>query len=130
MPYTSYWDNDEKTIFIQKYSGAVSIEDYYHGVDDVWHTFSTLSHTIHVIQIRENVTTRQRNMINIARYANSHTPKNLGIRVVVGADGYFKTLITLIKRFAPQMLDNVYFADNLTTARDIIATYNDAKPAH
>lgn len=123
MPYRVYWDEHNDRILYHEYSGVVTAEEYIAVVDENWDLISPLDHTVHVIQDRRHVRSRVQSIFRALKYANSKTPSNLGLRVVVGADSYVKMLISLSQRIAPKLVRDVYFADSVEEAHSIITAH-------
>lgn len=121
MPGRIEWDNEEKTILRMIYEGHVRLEDYYRVTDETFDAISPLTHTVHTIMLRQHVKSVPATMSKVLQYANRKTPPNLGINVIVGATAMTKMLVRLAKVIAPRLAKEVYFANSLEEARQLIA---------
>jgi hypothetical protein len=121
MPGRIEWDNEEKTILLMIYEGNMLLEEYYRVTDQTFEAISPLSHTVHTIMLRQNVKSVPATMSKVLQYANKKTTPNLGINVIVGATAMTKMLVRLAKVIAPRLAKEVYFANSLEEARQIIA---------
>lgn len=121
MPGRIEWDNEEKTILVTIYEGNMVLEEYYRVTDETFDAISPLSHTVHTIMLRQNVKSVPATMSKVLQYANKKTTPNLGINVIVGATAMTKMIVKLAKVIAPRLSKEVYFANSLEEARQIIA---------
>ncbi len=118
------WDNDEQTIIRQIYGGHLKREDYSVAVDEFERLAKSVMHTVHSIMDRSEVLSTTPGMVLPAmRYANSHVPPNIGLRVIVKASAFTRVMVEAGRRIAPRLMEEVYFADTLDEARAIIARH-------
>lgn len=120
MPGRIEWDNEEKTILLTIYEGNMVLEEYYRVTDETFVALSQVPHTVHTIMLRQNVRTVPATMSKVLQYANKKTPPNLGINVIVGANTSTKMIVRIGKVVAPKLTKEVYFANSLEEARQII----------
>lgn len=121
MPGRIEWDNEEKTILLTVYEGNMVLEEYYRITDETFEAINPLPHTVHTIMLRQNVKSVPATMSKVLQYANKKTTPNLGINVIVGATAMTKMIVKLAKVIAPRLSKEVYFANSLEEARQIIA---------
>lgn len=121
MPGRIEWDNEEKTILLTIYEGNMLLEEYYRVIDETFEAISPLPHSVHTIMLRQNVKSVPATMSKVLQYANKKTTPNLGINVIVGATAMTKMIVRLAKVIAPRLAKEVYFANSLEEARQIIA---------
>ncbi|MDX2078534.1 MAG: hypothetical protein SFZ02_19030 [bacterium] len=119
MPGRIEWDNEEKTILLNIYEGDLVLEDYYRVTDMTFEELNKLPHTVHTIMLR-NVRKTPTNMSKVMQYANKKTPPNLGMSVIVGGSQFTRIIVKMAKVIAPKLSKEVYFADSLEEARQII----------
>jgi hypothetical protein len=60
------------------------------------------------------------------RYANSHVPPNLGLRVVINGTMFTRLIVDMGRHTAPQMFNNVHFVNTLEEAHALIARHEAA----
>jgi hypothetical protein len=120
MPGRIEWDNEEKTILRTTYEGNMLLEEYYRVTDETFEALSHVPHTVHTIMLRQNVRSVPATMSKVLQYANKKTPPNLGINVIVGATTSTKMIVKIGRVIAPKLAKEVYFANSLEEARQII----------
>ncbi|GAB4525448.1 MAG: hypothetical protein OHK0046_41330 [Anaerolineae bacterium] len=126
MPSQIFWVNDEKTLIYHLYSGDVTADDYYYVIDNNEAMVRSVNHTVNVILDRRGVISSPSNLSRVMRYANNHIPDNQGIRVVVGAALMTKVMVDAGRMLAPRLVKDVYFAESLEEAHDLIAARTQA----
>ena len=121
MPVEVFWDNDEKTIVHQIYQGVVIQEDYYMAIERVAELLRSVDHTVHSIHERDQVKIHPSTTISALRYGHRIMPPNLGINVIIGAKQFTRVVANLGRTVAPNLVKEIFFADNVEEARAIIA---------
>jgi hypothetical protein len=129
MPVQVIWDNAEKTIIRQIYSGHLQVEDYYRATDEFVRLTQEISHTFHNINDRTLVQSSPSQMLNAMRYANERLPAHLGVSVVVKPTMFSRVLVNIGKRVAPKLMREVYFVETLAQAYALIAAKTGDKSA-
>jgi len=127
MPVMVIWDNKEKTIIRQIYSGDTSHQDYIQAVDEFAALASSVSHIVHSIMDRREIESAPSVNISGLRYGNQHMPANVGLRVVVKPGLFTQIMVDVGKRIAPNLVQQVYFVDTLEEAYAIIAEAKEAR---
>jgi hypothetical protein len=126
MPVDLVWDNEERTILRQIYSGHLQLEDYIKAVNELESMAKTVSHTVHSVMDRTQILSTPNVALPAMRYANSHVPPNLGLRVVIKASMFTQFIVDIGRRVAPRLIDKVYFVNTLEEAHALIARYDAA----
>lgn len=120
MPGHVAWDNKEKTILLNIYEGDVTKADYFYMINKTEQLVSEQSHVVHVIHDRTKVDSQPSSMAGILRYANNHTPSNLGLRILIGISGRTKFAMDIGRLIAPNLIKDVFFARDMEDARQQI----------
>ena len=128
MPVQVIWDDEAKSTIRQVYSGKLTLEDYITATDLVEQMARTVPNTVHSIMDRSTVVSAPGIVLPALRYANSHVPPNLGIRVVIKGDMFTRVLVDIGRRVAPRLVHDIYFVSTLEEGRAIIVRH--AKPVY
>ncbi|MFN8374992.1 MAG: hypothetical protein U0694_19215 [Anaerolineae bacterium] len=123
MPVEVVWDNQEQTILRQVYSGILTMQDYIHATDEFERMAKTQPHTVHSIMDRSEVVSTPAVVLPALRYANSHVPPNMGLRVIVNAGVITRFVVDIGRRVAPKLIQKIYFTRTLDEARAVIRQY-------
>lgn len=121
MPYTIDWDDEEKTIAIQKYSGSLTLEEYYDAVKARIAFISSAAYPVDLIVDVTNANTSVRGLISASRYANKHVPQNQRFVIIVGANYLIKMIVNTISKIAPQKTKDTHLVDTLDQAYERLA---------
>jgi hypothetical protein len=115
------WDDEAKSTIRQIYSGQLILGDYIRATDLVKQMAKEVSTTVHSIMDRRAVISAPGIVLPAIRYANSHVPPNLGIRVIIKGDMFTRVVVDIGRRVAPRLVRDIYFVDTLEEGRAIIA---------
>lgn len=123
MPIQVVWDDDTKTTLRQIYSGKLTLQDYITATDTLERMAKEVSHTVHSLMDRTNVASAPGIVLPAMRYANSHVPPNLGLRVVVKGDMFTHVLVDIGRRVAPRLIHDIQFVETVEEGRALIAKH-------
>lgn len=123
MPVQVVWDDEAHTILRQIYSGHVKLEDYMAAADELEIMAKTVPYTVHSIMDRTGVISAPSVIFPAMRYANSHVPPNLGVRVVVKGSAFTKVIVDIGRRVAAKLIQDIYFVSTLDEGREIISKH-------
>ncbi len=123
MPMKVIWDDENQTIIRQIYTGVVTTEDYYAAIDEFALLASSVTHTVHSIMDRREIQVVTGSYMNALRYGNGKMPDNLGLRVIINANGMTKMMINIGTRIAPRLVANIHFVNTLEQAYEVIASH-------
>ena len=123
MPYQVTWDDEEKTIVVQTYSGKVIIEEYYRAIDESAELLSSVQHPVDLIMDASEAKTDMKGFLTAVSYANKKVPANQRFVIVVGANRFVQTMGKVAGTIAPKATENVYFVDTLEDAHTVITEY-------
>jgi len=121
MGYLIQWDNAEKTVVLQQYTGNAVKDDLYHLAEESAAMLKTVPHKVHLI-IDERAIKLTLSSTDI-KYLEKHVPPNQGVViVVVGRSGAaYKSLIQNIgKTLAPKAFKQTFFAATVEEARRLL----------
>jgi hypothetical protein len=121
MGYLIQWDNAEKTVVLQQYTGNAVKDDLYHLAEESAGMLKTVPHKVHLI-IDERAIKLTLSSTDI-KYLEKHVPTNQGVVVVVvGRSGAaYKSLIQKIgKTMAPNAFKQTFFAATIEEARQLL----------
>lgn len=127
MPYQVTWDDEEKTIVVQTYSGKVLVEEYYNAVDKSAQLLSSVNHTVDLIMDLTDMKSDLKGFLTAVSYANKKVPSNQRLVTVVGANRFAQTMAKIAGTIAPKATENVYFVDTLEEAHRVITKYCQAQ---
>ncbi len=124
-----YWDNDEQTVMLCEFDKHWTWDEMFETLNNIKKVTDKREDVIGaLIDVTRgisipggsifNVETRDKAMQMLKMSENGKGPM-----VIVGAGGFFKTLATAFNMITSDknVLADVYFADTLTQARDIMA---------
>jgi len=120
MPIQVVWDNDAKTVIRQIYSGQLTLQDYIVATNEMERMIKGVPHTVHSLMDRTEVVSAPGIVLPAMRYANSHVPPNLGIRVIIKGDMFTHVIVDIGRRVAPRLIHDIYFVDSLEEGRAVI----------
>ena len=123
MPINVVWDNNAKTIIRQIYTGKLTLQDYIMATNELEQMAKEVTHTVHSLMDRTDVTSAPGIVLPAMRYANSHVPPNLGIRVIIRGDMFTHVIVDIGRRVAPRLIHDIYFVDSLEEGRAVIAKH-------
>ena len=123
MPITVVWDNNAKTIIRQIYTGKLTLQDYIVATNELEQMAKEVTHTVHSLMDRTDVISAPGLVLPAMRYANSHVPPNLGIRVIIKGDMFTHVIVDIGRRVAPRLIHDIYFVDSLEEGRAVIAKH-------
>lgn len=114
------WDDNEKRVIRQIYSGHVTIEDYYEATDQVTEMVSQVSHVVHSIMDRSAVISAPNSVLQALLYANNKLPDNIELNLIVNPSTYTRMITNIGRRIAPRVVHHIHYALTLAEARQII----------
>jgi len=123
MPINVVWDNNAKTIIRQIYTGRLILQDYIVATNELEQMAKEVTHTVHSLMDRTDVISAPGLVLPAMRYANSHVPPNLGIRVIIKGDMFTHVIVDIGRRVAPRLIHDIYFVDSLEEGRAVIAKH-------
>ena len=123
MPINVVWDNNAKTIIRQIYTGRLILQDYIVATNELEQMAKEVTHTVHSLMDRTDVTSAPGIVLPAMRYANSHVPPNLGLRVIIKGDMFTHVIVDIGRRVAPRLIHDIYFVDSLEEGRAVIAKH-------
>ena len=123
MPINVVWDNNAKTIIRQIYTGKLTLQDYIMATNELEQMAKEVTHTVHSLMDRTDVISAPGLVLPAMRYANSHVPPNLGIRVIIKGDMFTHVIVDIGRRVAPRLIHDIYFVDSLEEGRAVIAKH-------
>jgi hypothetical protein len=115
------WDNAEKTVVFQTYTGTPVKDDLYYLAKESSTMLSSVLHTVHLIIDESNIKLN----LNSAdmKFLEKNVPPNQGavIMIVNKSDATYKKLLQGIgKTVAPQAFGQPYFAASIEAARELL----------
>jgi len=123
MPVEVIWDNEEKTIIRQIYSGVLVLDDYKSGTDQFLEMAHSVPHTVHTILDRQNVEEAKASSMKAMQYANERMPENIGLRIVLKPNKMSEAMINMGRYLAPDLVDKVEIVDSVEEAHQKVAEY-------
>lgn len=123
MPVEVIWDNEEKTIIRQIYSGVLILEDYMAATDRFLELANSVEHTVHTILDRQNVEEMKASSMKAMKYANERIPHNVGLRFVIKPNKLSEAMINMGRYLAPKLVNNVVIVDSVEEAHQKVAEY-------
>lgn len=120
MPVQVVWDDEEKRIIRQIYSGHVTIEDYYAATDQVQEMVAQVSHVVHSIMDRTLVVSTPNSALPALLYANKNLPENIELRLIINPSVYTRMIVNIGRRIAPRVVHHIRYALTLEEAHQII----------
>lgn len=121
MPVSIFWNDDNKTILIEKFEGKWTITDWYQLNDDAAVKLAEVSHTVHVIVDATDAAPPPAQMLMGVQYAIKKMPSNQGITIFVKLTRLLKMFMDFGKQIAPETTRYVYAAESLDEAHRLIA---------
>ncbi|MCA0456866.1 MAG: hypothetical protein LCI00_23045 [Chloroflexi bacterium] len=121
MGYLIQWDNTDKTVVLQQYTGEAGKEDLYHLAEESANMLNGVSHTVHLI-IDERTIKLSLSSVDM-KYLEMHVPPNQGAVVMLVEKNslpYKQWIQTLGKSRAPKAFDKPFFAATLEEARELL----------
>lgn len=115
------WEDKQKSVMRQVFSGRWTVEEYRRSVEKTQKLLKGLPHTVHIIvDLRESEGTPS-NILSAARFADAQMPDNLGMVMIVNADAFDRTIVSMAERIAPRLLHQHSYAHTIDEALARIA---------
>ncbi|MBI5668525.1 MAG: hypothetical protein HZC41_11015 [Chloroflexi bacterium] len=121
MPITLDWDNDDKTILLERFISPWTIEEYYRLIDDEAALMAQVSHPVHLILDGSQSPLAPRQMFTGIQYALKRLPPNQGLIVFVRANRLLQLFIEVARQMSPQIAQATCYARSVEEARRLIA---------
>ena len=121
MGYQIEWDNEEKTVVFQQYTGNPIKDDLYHLAEQSALMLNSVPHTVHLI-IDERTIKLTLSSADI-KYLEKHVPTNQGIVVlIISKNGavYKKLVQEIGKTLAPKAFKQTVFVTTIEEARQLL----------
>ena len=128
MPVEVIWDDEEKTIIRQIYSGVVVLDDYKAATDQFVEMANSVDHTVHSILDRREIEKSEGSFLKAMQYANKLMPDHVGMRIVMQPNRMTKTMINMGQYLAPNLVKNIGYAETIEEAHGKIADYLKSTP--
>jgi hypothetical protein len=120
MPYHIDWENAEKTIIRQTYTNPLTLGDCYGVIQDNAVMMKSVAHSVDLIIVMDFGFLMVSRFFHAAKYAQDAMPDNQRLLIVVNASERAKMLVNLVKKLAPGATRNLFFANDLNEAYNII----------
>jgi hypothetical protein len=121
MGYLIEWDNEEKTVVFQQYTGNPVKDDLYHLAEESALMLNNVPHTVHLI-IDERTIKLTLSSTDI-KYLEKHVPANQGVVVLIisKSGAVYKKLVQDIgKTLAPNAFKQTFFVTTVEEARQLL----------
>jgi|SRR3954471_21559800 hypothetical protein len=121
MGYLIRWDNEEKTVVFQQYTGKPIKDDLYHLAEESAQMLKSVSHPVHLI-IDERTIKLTLSSSDI-KFLEKNVPPNQGAVVMVVSKSdlnYKKVIQNMGKKQAPKTFAQPRFALTIEEAREIL----------
>ena len=121
MGYQIEWDNEEKTVVFQQYTGNPVKDDLYHLAEQSALMLNSVPHTVHLI-IDERTIKLTLSSTDI-KYLEKHVPTNQGVVVlIISKSGvvYKKLVQEIGKTLAPNAFKQTFFVTTVEEARQLL----------
>src|ERR1041385_4546067 len=123
MGYLIRWDNQEKTVVFQQYTGTATKDDLYGLAEESAQMLKSVPHRVHLI-INEHNIKMNLNAIDM-KYLEKLVPDNQGgVVIVVDKDSlpYKKYMHDAGVKLAPKTFAQPFFAADVENARQLLQT--------
>lgn len=125
MPIHIYWDNDEKTILMEKFDGQWTIEEYYQLIDEDAERLAQVPHVVHVVIDASTSSMPPKQIFSGIQYALKKLPPNQGLTVFVKLNRAMEMFVEVAQQISPRFAGTYYAAATVEEARLIIAAKSD-----
>lgn len=126
MPVQVFWDDEEKTVIRQVYIGDVDTDVYIEVADLNLALQAEVDHPVDVIiDVREGNVVTTRGIMSMIEIAKEKTSPNQRVTVNVGLSKVIKNLINMVRSLMPPSIRNVFFAETVEEAREIIRNFRE-----
>lgn len=126
MSITIEWYDDQETILLETFSGSWGLPDYMQLVDDAALLLKQKEHIVHIIADFTATKSVPHQVLTGARYAERKLPANQGVVVFVQPGGIIGTFIKITKQMGFKATTQLYIADTVNEAVDLIREQNPA----
>jgi hypothetical protein len=124
MPIIVEWENEGKTVVLQKYVGNWTWDEFYVAcTQDTVNLMKSVSHTVHIFSdFSKAQGVPLGGAILHARNAMSSYPENWGTITIIGANRFINLLVDMFKRtFSTTFGDKTFTAPTIEDAYQQIA---------
>jgi hypothetical protein len=126
MSVTVTWDNPNRTILLQQFSGRWTWDEFYRVTyDQTRHLMFSAPHTVHVIADIEHssYTTSMSGSLTQVRNVALAYPDNWGVLVLVNSHPFLTILMGVFNRTYPDLADRIFVAASRAEAYAIIEQF-------
>jgi hypothetical protein len=123
MGHLIRWDNEEKTVVFQQYTGIPFKEDLYNLAEESARMLKSVSHTVHIIIDEHNV--KMNLNAKDMEYLENLVPVNQGCVILVVNQKnlpYKKFINGAGAKIAPKTFEQPFFAAAVEEARQLLQT--------
>jgi hypothetical protein len=110
------WADEAKTTILHIYEGKWTLDDYYGLIRENYNILTQIPHTVDVINDLREAGPVPSGMASAVKYAARKAPSNEGIKIIVGANKFVKSLIDLINVTAGDDVTNVMYVATIEEA--------------
>ena len=121
MGHLIQWDNREKTVVLQQYTGEAIKDDLYYLAQKSADLLNRVSQTVYLIiderSVKHNLSSAD------VRFLEKHVPANQGMAVVIVDNkdlAYKKIVQEMNKKIAPKAFEQPIFVESLEEARQVL----------
>ena len=127
MPIQISWDNPQKTASLWQFEGRWTWADFYDAQQQHRALIQGRDDQIDVIADLSNSPSLPANAFSRYKNARVNTGTHLGIIVLVGANLFVRSMVSVFARLNPVLGQEFFFADSIEEARQIL--YGDEQAA-
>jgi hypothetical protein len=110
------WGNPEQTVLLQIFVGRWDLVGYMIALDEMDQHINSVGHVVNVIADLTSSQSMPLNLTSVARRIEKARGPNHGVYIVVHAQMYFKTMIGLVEKLAPNIGKWVKYANTVEEA--------------
>jgi hypothetical protein len=123
MPILIDWMTPEKHILLNSYIGAWTTVDVAEAVEKDKRLIEEAGHSVPLILDMRSAGSTPSNLLGVSRKVDTELIPRLDALILLGANGYIRSMQGLLRLVVPQTMQRVVFVDTMDEAKAVANRY-------
>lgn len=129
MAVTYHWHDEDRTLLYINYTGNWGMKEYARAIETTYLMLDEVNHPVDlIINMIDSTASMPKLFAQISvremEHLNTRAHPNQRQVVIAGGSLFLRTIINVVRKSAPRLLNTVVYADKLEEARSIIHRNN------
>jgi hypothetical protein len=127
MPILIDWLTSEKTVLLNSYIGAWTTADVAEAVEKDKRLIEDVGHPVPLILDMRSAGSTPSNLLAVSRKVDTELIPRLDVLILLGANGYIRSMQGLLRLVVPHTMQRVVFVDTMDEAVTVANRYLQAR---